>query len=169
MRPLFKITVTVHSILLILDVSGAHPIARLSLFYRSSNAHQTLSWALCGSSLFLSISLGRSSIAHLSLIYRSSISLLLVLIIIESLQTSWMAPPDGSAVQALCLATFRHGRLHSSQFAFVSAGVAQQLSSGSVLSVKLLTSGFKLSCLLLTQCHSGRCRRSVRAREGGTQ
>jgi hypothetical protein len=33
-----------------------------------------------------------------------------------------MAPPDGSTVQALCLAAFRHGRLHSSQLAFASAG-----------------------------------------------
>jgi hypothetical protein len=132
MRPLFKIMVAVHSILLILDVSGAHPIASLSLFYRSSNAHQTLGWALCGSLLFLSISLGRSSIAHLSLIFRSSISLQLVLIIIESLQTRWMAPPDGSAVQALCLATFRHSRLHSSQFAFASAGIAALLGQRTV-------------------------------------
>jgi hypothetical protein len=102
------------------------------LFYRSSIAHQTLikrsSISQPGPSLlfffplFLSISLGRSSIAHLSLIYRSAISLLLVLLIIESLQTRWMAQPDGSAVQALCLAAFRHGRLHSSQLAFASAG-----------------------------------------------
>jgi hypothetical protein len=112
----------VHRILLILDVSGADPMAHLSLIYSSSIAHLSLSWALRGSSLFFSISLGRSSIAHLLLIYRSAFALLLVLLIIESRQTRWMALLDGSAVQALCLAAFRHGRLHSSQFAFASAG-----------------------------------------------
>ena len=78
MRPFFKISVVVHRILPILDVSGAHPLALLSLIKRSSNAYQTLikrlSIAQLGSSwlfffrLLLSISLGRSSIAHLSLI-----------------------------------------------------------------------------------------------------
>jgi hypothetical protein len=76
MRPLFTIPVAVHNILLILDVSGAHPIALLSLIKRSSNAHQTLIYRSAGPflalllSALLSISLGRSSIAHLSLIYR---------------------------------------------------------------------------------------------------
>jgi hypothetical protein len=134
MHPLFKIPVAVHSILLILDVSCAHPMALLSLFYRSSIAHLSLIYRSAG--LFVALLLSallihlpraliyRSSIAHLSLIYRSSIALLPVLLIIESRQTRWMAPPDGSAVQALCLAAFRHrdGRLHSSQFAFASAG-----------------------------------------------
>jgi hypothetical protein len=50
MCPFFKIRVAVHRILPILDVSGAHPMALLSLIY-------------C------------SSIAHLSLIYRSSMEL----------------------------------------------------------------------------------------------
>jgi hypothetical protein len=78
MRPFFKIPVAVHRILPTLDVSDAHPLALLSLFKRSSNAYQTLfkrsSIALLGSSwlfffrLLLSIPLGRSSIAHLSLI-----------------------------------------------------------------------------------------------------
>jgi hypothetical protein len=95
MRPFFKISVAVHRILPILDVSGAHPLAPLSLIKRSSNSHQTLikrssiahpmahqwlfyrsSIAHLGSSwlfffwLFLSISLGRSS----WLIYRSAIA-----------------------------------------------------------------------------------------------
>jgi hypothetical protein len=106
--------------------------------------------------LFLSISLGSSSIAHLSLIYRSAVALLLVLLIIESLQTRWMAPPDGSSVQALCLAAFPKFdtaisiRPSSHLHPLV---VAQQLSSGSVLSLKSLKSGFKLSCSLLTQFH----------------
>jgi hypothetical protein len=75
MRPFFKIPVAVHSILLILDVSGAHPIALLSLIKRSSNALQSLikrSSRLFFFRLFLSISLGRLSIAHLSLSYRYS-------------------------------------------------------------------------------------------------
>jgi hypothetical protein len=38
-----------------------------------------------------------------------------------SRQVCWMAPPDGSAVQALCLATFQHGSLHQSQFTFAFA------------------------------------------------
>jgi hypothetical protein len=42
MRPFFKIPVAVHRILPTLDVSGAHPLALLSLFKRSSNAYQTL-------------------------------------------------------------------------------------------------------------------------------
>ena len=84
MRPFFTISVAVHRILPILDVSGAHPMAHQWLFYRSSIAHQTLikrsSIAQLGPSwlfffrLFLFISLGRSSIAHLSLIYSSSIA-----------------------------------------------------------------------------------------------
>ena len=73
MRPFFKILVAVHRILPILDVSGAHPMALLSLIYRSSIAQLGSSW-LFFFRLFLSISLCRSSIAHLSLIYRSSIA-----------------------------------------------------------------------------------------------
>jgi hypothetical protein len=59
----------VHCILPILDVSGAHPMAHLSLIYRSSIAQLGSSW-LFFFRLFLSISL----VAHLSLIYRSAIA-----------------------------------------------------------------------------------------------
>ena len=82
MRPLFKIQAAVHSILLILDVSCAHPMALLSLFYRSSIAHLSLIYRSAG--LFVALLLSallihlpraliyRSSIAHLSLSFRSS-------------------------------------------------------------------------------------------------
>jgi hypothetical protein len=71
MCPFFKISVAVRRILPILDVSGAHPMALLSLIYRSSIAQLGSLW-LFFFWLFLSISIGSSSIAHLSLIYRSS-------------------------------------------------------------------------------------------------
>ena len=74
MRPFFKILVVVHHILPILDVSGAHPMALLSLIYRSSIAQLGSSW-LFFFRLFLSISLGRSSIAQLSLICWATASL----------------------------------------------------------------------------------------------
>jgi hypothetical protein len=84
MRPLFKIQVAVHSILLILDLSGTHPITLLLLIKRSSNSHQTLIYRSAG--LFVALLLSallihlpraliyHSSIAHLSLIYSSSIA-----------------------------------------------------------------------------------------------
>jgi hypothetical protein len=49
-----------------------------------------------------------------------------------------MAPPDGSAVQAPCLAAFRHGRLRSSQFAFASAGRCAAALLGQCTVIKIV-------------------------------
>jgi hypothetical protein len=153
MCPLFKIPVAVHRILLILDVSGAHPIALLSLFYRSSLINRS-SIAQLGPSwlsfllLFLSISLGSSSIAHLSLIYRSAVALLLVLRISAD-------PLDGAAGWFFCtsslpcrLSEVRHCHLHSSQLAFASAGRCAAALLGQRTVIKIVE--FWVQVVLLT-------------------
>jgi hypothetical protein len=73
MRSSFKMSVAVHRILPILDMSGAHPLALLSLIKRSSIAHLSLIYRSAG--LFVALLL-LALLIHLprALIYRSSIA-----------------------------------------------------------------------------------------------